>query len=171
MLGNIGFAMDNWKIEQVLNNKFTQVSTNGIITHGAKYSLHILNNGECNVVEDSFTFYTTSNHPEILNIEGKAVLLEAMDTKILSEIKTVFPAMLGHLVWISNGLYNIEEHARFLENANTLDVTLLAVYSDYSNDIGWSAENMFDVLHNSWDLSNAFNALMQGKKDCLIFSE
>ena len=66
VFGNFGFAMDNWKIEQVLDNKFTQVSTHGTVTYGDKYTLHILNNGKCNIVEDGFTFYTTSNHPDIL---------------------------------------------------------------------------------------------------------
>jgi len=26
---------------------------------------------------------------------------------------------------------------------------------------------MFDILYNSWDLTNVYDALMQGKKNCL----
>ena len=164
---NVGFAIDNWRIEQVLNNEFTEVSTNGMVTDGDRYRLHISNNGKCNTVEDGFTFYTRANHPDILSIVGKQVLLEAMGSKMLSEVKTVYPAMGGHLVWMSNGLYNIDEHAKFLENNKILEVKLLAVYSDYKNNTGWNAEDMFDILFNSWDLTNVYNALMLGKKDCL----
>ena len=62
-------AVENWKIERVLDNKFTEISINGNVTHGDKYRLHIRNNGKCDVVEDSFTFYTMANHSEILNLQ------------------------------------------------------------------------------------------------------
>ena len=164
---NVGFAIENWKIEQIINNKFTEVSTNGIVTDGDRYRLHISNNGKCNTVEDGFTFYTRTNHPDISSIVGKKVLLEAMGSKMLSDVKAVYPAMGGHLVWLSNGLYKLEEHAKFLEDKKILEVKLLAVYSDYENNTGWNAEDMFDILFNSWDLTNVYDALMQGKKNCL----
>ena len=164
---SVGFAIENWKIEQRINNKFTEVSTNGIVTDGDRYRLHISNNGKCNTVEDGFTFYTRTNHPDISSIVGKKVLLEAMGSKMLSDVKAVYPAMGGHLVWLSNGLYKLEEHAKFLEDKKILEVKLLAVYSDYENNTGWNAEDMFDILFNSWDLTNVYDALMQGKKNCL----
>ena len=162
---NVGFAIDNWRIEQVLNNEFTEVSTNGMVTDGDRYRLHISNNGKCNTVEDGFTFFTKANHPNILNIIGKKVLLEAMGVKIFSEVKTVLPAMGGHLVWLTNGLYNIEEHGKFLENSEKLEVNLIAVY--YDEKTSWDAEDFFDILFNSWDLTNVYSALMEGKENCL----
>jgi len=167
MFCNSGFAIDNWRIEQVMDNKFTEVSTNGIVTDGDRYRLHISNNGKCNSVEDGFTFYTMTNHSDILSIIGKQVLLEAMGSKMLSKVKTVYPAMGGHLVWLSNGLYDIDKHAKFLEDNKILEVKLISVYSDYEKKMGWNAEDMFDILFNSWDLTNVYDALMQGKKDCL----
>lgn len=164
---NVGFTIGNWRIQPVANNKFIEVSINGNVTDGDRYRLHISNKGKCNAVEDGFTFYTKINHPDILSIKGKQILLEAMGSKMLSEVKTVYPAMGGHLVWLSNGLYDIDEHAKFLENNKILEVKLISVYSDYETKIGWNAEDMFDILYNSWDLTNVYDALMQGKKNCL----
>ena len=68
-------AVENWEIEKVLNNKFISVSTHGTVTHGDKYRLLISTQGKCDVVEDTFTFYTMAKHPEILNIVNKKILL------------------------------------------------------------------------------------------------
>ena len=51
MFCNSGLAIDNWRIEQVMDNKFTEVSTNGIVTDGDRYRLHISNDGKCSSVE------------------------------------------------------------------------------------------------------------------------
>ena len=96
---------------------------------------------------------------------GIKVLLETMGAKIFSEVKTVLPAMGGHLVWLTNGLYNIEEHGKFLENSEKLEVNLIAVY--YDENTSWDAEDFFDILFNSWDLTNVYSALMEGKENCL----
>ena len=74
-------AVENWEIERILNNKFISVSTHGTVTHGDKYRLLISTKGKCDVVEDTFTFYTMADHPEILNIVKKKLDLR------LSEIK------------------------------------------------------------------------------------
>ena len=68
-------------VERILNNKFISVSTHGTVTHGDKYRLLISTKGKCDVVEDTFTFYTMADHPEILNIVKKKLDLR------LSEIK------------------------------------------------------------------------------------
>jgi hypothetical protein len=164
---NVGFTIGNWRIQPVANNEFIEVSINGNVTKGDRYRLHITNKGKCNAVEDGFTFFTMTNHPDILNIKGKKILIEAMGSKILSKVKTVYPAMGGHFVWLSNGVYDIDEHAKFLQNNKILEVKLISVYSDYEKKIGLNAEDMFDVIFNSWDLTNVYNALMQGKKNCL----
>ena len=163
---NTSLAVENWEIERVLDNEFTQVSTNGNITHGDKYRLLIRNNGECDVVEDTFTFYTMANHPDILKIEDKKIGLEAMGTKMLANITSSSPFLAGHIVWISNGLYKIDEHIKFLEKKEKLEVSLIYVFSDLEKKLGWNAEDMFDIKYNSWNLKNVSEALKQGQKMC-----
>ena len=98
------YAIENWEIEKVIDGKYTQVSTTGLKTYGAEYKLLIRNNNVCKAVEDNFVFYTTKNNPNIMNIIGKKVKVETLGVEIYSEIRTVYPAMLGHLVWFTNGL-------------------------------------------------------------------
>ena len=74
-------AAENWEIERVLNNEFISVSTHGTVTHGDKYRLLISTKGKCDIVEDTFTFYTMSNHPEILDIGKKKLDLRLLEIK------------------------------------------------------------------------------------------
>ena len=71
-VGN-SYAIENWEIKKVIDGKFTQVSTTGLITYGAEYKLLIRNNNICKTVEDNFVFYTTKNNPNIMKIIGKKV--------------------------------------------------------------------------------------------------
>ena len=57
-IGN-SYAIENWEIKKVIDDKYTQVSTTGLITYGAEYKLLIRNNNVCKTVEDNFVFYTT----------------------------------------------------------------------------------------------------------------
>ena len=160
------YAIENWEIEKVADGKFTQVSTTGLITYGAEYKLLIRNNNVCKAVEDNFVFYTTKNNPNIMNIIGKKVKVETLGVEIYSEIRTVYPAMLGHLVWFTNGLYDLEQHGKFLDQHEKLNVNLINVYDDSGKKIA-PAEEFFDELTNSWNLKNVYKALQKGKKMCL----
>ena len=99
--------VENWEIEKILDNKFISVSTHGTVTHGDKYRLLISTQGKCDVVEDTVTFYTMANHPEILNIVNKKIGLEAFGNKMLADIKSSSKFLGGHMVWITNGLYKM----------------------------------------------------------------
>ena len=162
-------AIANWEIKKVMNDTFTEVSTGGSISKGDKYRLHISNNGRCDVLEDGFTFFTKSNNPDIIKLEGKKIGIKAFGMNNLSEIKTVARVLKGggHIVWITNGVFDVEPHAKFLEENGTLEVELVRVFDDYKKQIGWDAKEFFDVLTNSWNLKNVSKALKQGQKICL----
>ena len=63
---------------------------------------------------------TTKNNPNIMKIIGKKVKVKTLGVEIYSEIRTVYPAMLGHLVWFTNGLYDLEQHGKFLDQHEKL---------------------------------------------------
>ena len=160
-------AVENWEIEKVLNNQFISVSTHGTVTHGDKYRLLISTKGNCDIVEDTFTFYTMANHPEILDIVKKKVGLEAFGNKILADIKSSSKFLGGHMVWITTGLYKLDDHIKFLENKDQLNVKLMIVFKDFEKKTFWQAEEMFDINSNNWNLKNVSEALREGQKLCL----
>ena len=160
-------AAENWEIERVLNNEFISVSTHGTVTHGDKYRLLISTKGKCDIVEDTFTFYTMANHPEILDIVKKKVGLEAFGNKILADVKSSSKFLSGHMVWITTGLYKIDDHIKFLENKDELNVKLMIVFKDFEKKTFWQAEEMFDINSNNWNLKNVSEALREGQKLCL----
>ena len=163
------YAVENWKIEKILKNTFTEVSTAGLMCKGCEYRLHISKKGGCKTVEDGFTFYTRVNNPEILNMVGKKIKLQAMGSTIVSEIKAVVPVLNGshHLVWITNGLYELDGHKEFLGEKETMEVKLLVLFDDFKKRTGWEAKDFFDEPTNSWSLKNVSEALEQGQKICL----
>ena len=46
----------------------------------------------------------------------KKIKIESMGHTIVSEIKTVVPVLNGshHMVWISNGAYELDGHTKFI---------------------------------------------------------
>ena len=160
-------AIENWEIEKILNNKFISVSTHGTITHGDKYRLLISTQGKCDVVEDTFTFYTMAKHPEILNIVNKKIGLEAFGNKMLADVKSSSKFLGGHMIWITNGLYKIDDHIKFLQDKDELNVKLIMVFKNLEKKTFWKAEDMFDIDFNIWNLKNVSEALKEGQKLCL----
>ena len=59
LLSDNSYAIENWEIKKVIDNKYIEISTEGLNVKGDKYKLLIKVNGECNTIEDGFTFYTT----------------------------------------------------------------------------------------------------------------
>ena len=42
------YAIENWEIKKVIDNKYIEISTEGLDVKGDKYKLLIKVNGECN---------------------------------------------------------------------------------------------------------------------------
>ena len=71
------------------------------------------------------------------------------------------------MVWITTGLYKIDDHIKFLENKDELNVKLMIVFKDFEKKTFWQAEEMFDINSNNWNLKNVSEALREGQKLCL----
>ena len=71
------------------------------------------------------------------------------------------------MVWITNGLYKIDDHIKFLQDKDELNVKLMIVFKNFEKKTFWKAEDMFDIDFNNWKLKNVSEALKEGQKLCL----
>ena len=167
-IGN-SYAIENWEIKKILDNEYIEISTEGLNVKGDKYKLLMKINGKCDIIEDGFTFYTIKNNPGVMLLPGKKIKLESLGLTIVSEIKAVVPVLSGshHLVWISNGAYELDGHTKFISESEKNDVKLLFVFLDFEKKTGWEAKEFFNETENSWSLKNVSEAVMLGQKMCL----
>jgi hypothetical protein len=169
LFGANSYAVENWEIKKVIDNKYIEISTEGLNVKGDKYKLLIKINGKCNTIEDGFTFYTTKNNSGVMLLPGKKIKVESMGMIFASEIKAVVPVLSGshHMVWISNGAYELEGHTKFISEKEKNDVKLLFVFDDFEKKTGWEANEFFSTTTNSWSLTNVSKAVKEGKQMCL----
>ena len=160
-------AKENWTVEKVLNDEFISISTFGEVTHGDRYKLLINRKGDCKSAEETFTIYTTANHPKILKIKNKKIIIKYNEKNKLGDIKSSLKFIGGHLVFISTGLLDINEHIKSLNNKSKLNIEILAVVRDIEKKTGWNAEEMFDVGFNSWNLKGLSKAIKSAQNMCL----
>ena len=168
LCGN-AYPIENWEIKKVIDNKYIEISTEGLNVKGDKYKLLMKLNGKCDTIEDGFTFYTTKNNPGVMLLPGKKIKIESMGKTFASEIKAVVPVLSGshHLVWITNGLYEFEGHTNFVRQRENNDVKLHFVFDDFEKGTGWEAKEFFNEIENSWSLKNFSEAVKEGRKMCL----
>ena len=167
ILINSTSAEENWTVEKVLNDKFISISTFGEVTHGDRYRLLINTKGDCKSAEETFTFYTTANHPKILEIKNKKIIFKYNEKNKVGDIKSSSKFLAGHSVFISTGLLDINEHTKSLNNKPNLNIEILAVVRDIEKKTGWNAEEMFDVGFNSWNLKGLSKAIKNAQNMCL----
>ena len=167
ILINSTSAEENWTVEKVLNDKFISISTFGEVTHGDRYRLLINTKGDCKSAEETFTFYTTANHPKILEIKNKKIIFKYNEKNKVGDIKSSSKFLAGHSVFISTGLLDINEHIKSLNNKPKLNIEILAVVRDIEKKTGWNAEEMFDVGFNSWNLKGLSDAIKTAQNMCL----
>ena len=92
-----------------------------------------------------------------------------MGSTIVSEIVAVVPVLSGsnHMIWISNGAYELEGHTKFISESEKNNVKLLVVFDDFEKRTGWEAKEFFNETENSWSLKNVSEAVKEGRKMCL----
>jgi len=167
ILINSTSAKENWTVEKVLNDEFISISTFGEVTHGDRYRLLINTKGDCKSAEETFTFYTTANHPKILEIKNKKIIFKYNEKNKVGDIKSSSKFLAGHSVFISTGLLDINEHIKSLNNKPKLNIEILAVVRDIEKKTGWNAEEMFDVGFNLWNLKGLSKAVKSAQNMCL----
>ena len=83
---NVGHAESKWEIEE--DQKFFQVRKEGTIQKGDHLTFLISKN-DCNVIEHTFTFYTSKTNPSIKQIENTKVEVSTLGQNMLFDLKYV----------------------------------------------------------------------------------
>ena len=147
---------DDWVVEK-FNDKII-VSKNGEITHGDNLRFFIAKD-YCDEVQETFTFYTTSNHININDLAGKMLNVKMNDYEAQSEVKFIFPFLLGHIVWFDMGRYKINDHIDFFKNTKLYELRIL-------NTESFFAEDYFDIPNNHWNIAELKKNLERGREEC-----
>ena len=169
--------LEKWKVKTSSKLDSINVTIDGTIQKGdqLKFFISVGSGGKCNSLEHLFTFYTTTKHPNILQIEGKKITFESMGKLRVSDIKVVYSTdhlmLPGHMVMISSGLYDLDKHIDFLRKHKNHDVKLEYIFSDFEKKMGWKVSDYFDILENSWSLNGVDVALNKAKQICLRLEE
>ena len=148
---------DKWQVED-WGKGIISVSTHGKVQHGDRIYFR-LGKSNCDVLEHAFTFYTVANHKRIKLLEKELVPLDNNEMKIYGEVKLVFPFLMGHMVWISLGHYNVDDHIKLMKEIGQFNIEII-------NKKKFIAEDYFDIPTNEWDLTNYESAITKGQRLC-----
>ena len=148
---------DKWQVED-WGEGVISVSTHGKVQHGDRIYFR-LGKSNCDVLEHAFTFYTVANHKRIKLLEKELVPLDNNEMKIYGEVKLVFPFLMGHMVWISLGHYNVDDHIKLMKEIGQFNIEII-------NKKKFIAEDYFDIPTDEWDLTNFKSAITKGQRLC-----
>ena len=166
-----------WDVRSMSNGQTILVLKTGNVTYGDTLMLVLENNnGKCDYVQESFTFYTTTRNTEVKGIEGKNIPIKFNEVELYARASYVFPFLLGHRVMFSMGSYKVNEYLDYILKYETYAVTI--VDEDLSTRVmqphlikNFKASDYFDVPNNSWDLKGAKEAIGKAQKLCLEYKE
>ena len=166
-----------WDVRSMRNGQTILVLKTGNVTYGDTLMLVLENNnGKCDYVQESFTFYTTTKNNEVKGIEGKIIPIKFNEDELYARASYVFPFLLGHRVMFSMGSYRINEYLDLIFKYKTYAITIidedLSRRAMQPNMIkNFKASDYFDVPNNSWDLKGAKEAIRKGQKLCLEYKK
>jgi len=173
---NVAYAEDyEWEISTISDGQIVLASMNGNVTHGDTLMLILKNNqGKCDFLQPTFSFYTMSENPAIKKIEGKTIPIKTSDGKTYVEVSYVSPFLLGHRVMFSMSFYKVDELIESLSKYKTFDATIVDETNPksvgQSNVIeNFKAADYFDITNNSWSLKGAKEAILKAQKLCLEY--
>ena len=168
---------DLWDVRSMSNGQTILVLKTGNVTYGDTLMLVLENNnGKCDYIQESFTFYTTAKNTEVKGIEGKNIPIKFNEDELYARASYVFPFLLGHRVMFSMGSYKVNEYLDYILKYETYAVTI--VDENIPTRImqphlikNFKASDYFDVPNNSWDLKGAKEAIGKAQKLCLEYKE
>ena len=166
-----------WDVRSMSNGQTILVLKTGNVTYGDTLMLVLENNnGKCDYIQESFTFYTTTKNTEVKEIEGKNIPIKFNEDELYARASYVFPFLLGHRVMFSMGSYKVNEYLNYILKYETYAVTI--VDENLSTRVmqphlikNFKASDYFDVPNNSWDLKGVEEAIGKAQKLCLEYKE
>ena len=174
---NVGSAEDyKWKISTISDGQIVLASMNGNVTHGDTMMLILKNSnqGKCDYVQPTFSFYTMAKNPAIKKIEGKTIPIKTSDGNTYADVSHVSPFLLGHRVMLSMDFYKVDELIEALSKYKSYDVVIVDETNPksvgQSNRIeNFKATDYFDITNNNWSLKGAKKAILKAQKLCLKY--
>ena len=157
-IGGLEEIDTSWKVEDPDIGGIL-VSRNGQVQHGDSLILYIPKSN-CNSLESLFTFYTAARNPRIESLKKQTLFIRLNDQEMQADVRFIYPFLMGHSVWLSLGIFEIDQFADFLQLYEKFEVMI----RDTDNFI---ATDYFDIETNYWYLNGLKNALSQGKNLCL----
>ncbi len=133
-------------------------SVNGGITHGDRFNIRIEEN-ECQRAEQWFSFYTTEDNKDILNLQGKVVDIKFNNEIINAKILSAQKFLMGYSTIFYLGFEPIESIVSYYKDKQTISVELID-----SED--FKASDYFDMLENEWSLNNLESSLKEAQELC-----
>jgi hypothetical protein len=166
-----------WDVRSMSSGQTILVLKTGNVTYGDTLMLVLKNNnGKCEQIQESFSFYTTTENTEFKTIEGKNIPIKFNGQDLYAKASYVFPFLLGHRVMFSMGSYEVNEYLDYMLKYETYAVTI--VDEKLSARVmqphlikNFKASEYFDVPNNSWDLKGIKEAINKAQKLCLEYKE
>tara|TARA_Y100001960_G_C14627311_1_gene803890 strand:+ start:183 stop:716 length:534 start_codon:yes stop_codon:yes gene_type:complete len=162
----VGFSVNaEWKentwVAEYSDSIGSTASVNGLVTHGDRFYVRIIKSdtGFCELGELFFSFYTTKNNPNILNLNDQRVSVNFKDENLYGKIMYPNEFLLGHKVIIWFGYNLLDDLIELYKNRETLKLELLD-----SNE--FQASEYFDILINEWSTNNFESAIYEAKELC-----
>ena len=157
----ISSDLPNWRVEPI-DNDGVLISRNGQVQVGDNLYFYIPKSN-CNSLENLFSFYTANNHPRINMLLEEKVYIKINNTSGWAKVRFIYPFLMGHSVWLSLGMFNMDDFAETLKPHDKFEVVII----DKENFV---AKEYFDIETNYWYLEGLENALRRGKNLCLASS-
>ena len=160
---------DQWTVDVlVIDDKPVDViaSVNGKITHGdrLRIKIPIVDESWCDSGQLFTTFYTTINNPSIEELKGKTILGTAKYKKVTEKINfkvaISIKSMLGDLVFLDMGTYDIDFFKKILKKSEQLTIEL-----HYGSE--FKVSDYFDIPKNTFVMNGVNNALDRARAECL----
>ena len=149
---------EDWYYDVDEDNGLVWMMRNGKVTHGDKLRF-LIETRNCDIVRETFTFYTMINHSEIDLLEQRVVEININRMNIHAEIKFVMPFLSGHAVWFDLGLYRVNDHIFFWDGKENYTVNLF-------NQKDFNSDEYFDVKFNEWDMTGFEKHIKAAQKKC-----
>ena len=150
-----------WRVEPI-DNDGVLISRNGQVQVGDNLYFYI-SKSNCNYLENLFSFYTANNHPRINMLLEEKVYIKINNTTSWANVRFIYPFLMGHSVWLSLGMFNMDDFVEILKPHDKFEVVII----DKENFV---AKEYFDIETNYWYLEGLDNALRRGKNLCLASS-
>jgi hypothetical protein len=173
---NVGSAEDyKWEISTISDGQTVLASMNGNVTHGDTLMFILKNNqGKCDFLKPTFSFYTMAKNPDIKKIEGKEIPIKTSDGNTYADVSYVSPFLLGHRVMLSMSFYKVDELINSMSKYKSYDVVIVDETNPksvgQSNRIeNFKATDYFDIINNNWNLKGAKEAILKAQKLCLEY--